>query len=91
VKRENPDKYPQITVKWADHYQDEDDVSLDFIKEKASDPENYIGDYTGRLVFENKRIIVICANVWNGEEGDDNFSSPMFIMKKSITYRSDKA
>lgn len=80
-------KYPLITVKWADHWIDYGDHSLEHIKNNLTP---YMGNYSGHLVGESKQMIAICANVWEGEDGEANFSDPMFIMKRGIMYRSDK-
>lgn len=80
----NKYKYPQIEVEWADHFFDSEDNTLEEIIETAKNP--YMGKYTGYLVHENKRMLVLCANVWE----DGTLSCPMYIMKKSITNRSDK-
>ena len=85
--RTNPKAFPIVSVSWADHYQEtEDDMTFEAIKEKADDLQNYIGDFAGRLVYENDAIMVICPNVWNGEEDEENFSLPMFIMKRAIIH-----
>jgi len=85
------DEYPVITVRWADHWQDEGDFTLSEIKGKA---KPYIGEWTGRLILDTKQMIVLGGNKWearpdNGED-EDTWSEPMYIMKKSIIYRSDK-
>lgn len=81
------DKYPSIEVKWADHWVEYGDQELSWIKEKA---DAIYGEYVGRKVYENKQILVICSNVWEGVDGEANFSDPMFIMKRCIVERSDK-
>ena len=80
-------KYPIISVKWADHWIEYGDCSLEFIQKNL---KSYDGNYSGHLVGESKQMICLCANVWEGEDGEDNFSDPMFIMKKAIISRSDK-
>jgi hypothetical protein len=90
MKRENPKSFDKINVEWADHYAESGDFTLEDIKEKADQIDNYIGDYDGKLVYQNKRVIVICANVWNGEEGEENFSDPMYIMKRAIIKKEIK-
>ena len=80
-------KYPLITVKWADHFFCSEDMTLDEIKESGAKP--LIGKYSGHLVFENKRMIVLASNLWE-EDTDDAIGPTMYIMKKSIVYRSDK-
>jgi len=77
------DKYPSITVKWADHWIDNGDHTANDVETKA---KPYYGEYTGFLVHETKQVIVVCSNIWeNGDVSDD-----MYIMKKCITSRSDK-
>lgn len=70
--------FPRVTVTWADHYTEYEDVDLDHIKEMVQNP--YIGEYTGYLVAQSKRVIAIVSNVWD----DESLSTPMYIMKKSI-------
>lgn len=80
--------FPTITVRWADHWIDNGDQSL---KDVIKEAKPLYGNYTGFLVFENKQVIVLCSNYWEGEEGEDiEVSDPMYIMKRSITYRSDR-
>lgn len=83
--------YPTITVRWADHWQDEGDFTLDEIKKKATP---YIGKWTGRLILETKQMIVLAGNSWEprpeNDEDEETFSEPMYIMKRSILYRSDR-
>ena len=80
-------KYPLITVRWADHFFCEEDMSLEEIRKEAKGP--LIGEYSGFLVDENNRMIVLASNVWVGDE-EESISPTMYIMKKAITYRSDK-
>lgn len=80
-------KYPRIEVHWADHFFCEEDMSLKEIKDEAKGP--LIGRYTGYLVEENKRMLVLASNIWEGEE-EESISPTMYIMKKAIVYRSDK-
>jgi hypothetical protein len=81
--------FPTISVRWPDHWQDEGDFTLEEIKKKATP---YFGRFTGRKVLENKQMIVIAGNVWEPKEADEEytFSEPMYIMKRTITHRSDK-
>ncbi len=83
--------FPVITVRWADHWQDEGDFSLEQIKEKAN---TYYGNWTGKLVLETKQMLVLVGNTWDArpenDEPEDSYSEPMYIMKRSITYRSDR-
>lgn len=81
------DKYPVITVEWADHWIDHGEHVL---KDILKNLEPYVGSYSGHLVGESKQMVAICANVWYGEEDEENFSDPMYIMKRAIVYRSDK-
>jgi len=80
-------KYPLITVRWADHFFCEEDLSLQDIKKEAAGP--LIGEYSGYLVEENKRMIVLASNIWE-EDIEASISPTMYIMKKSIVFRSDK-
>lgn len=80
-------KYPIITVKWADHFFCEEDMSLKEIIKEAKGP--LIGIYTGHLVYENKRMLVLASNIWEADQ-DESISPTMYIMKKSIVSRSDK-
>ena len=77
-------KYPLIEVQWADHFFDKDDCELEDVIKEAKNP--YMGSYAGYLVHENKRMLVLCANVWE----DGTVSCPMYIMKKAIVSRSDR-
>lgn len=83
--------YPLITVVWADHWQDEGDFTLSEIKAKATP---YTGEWTGRLIFENKQMVVLGNNKWearpDNDENEDTWSEPMYIMKRAIIFRSDK-
>ena len=81
------DKYPVIRVKWADHWHEPGEYTLEHI---LNNLDAFYGSFSGHLVGENKQMVCICANVWDGEEGEENFSDPMFIMKRAIVYRSDK-
>jgi hypothetical protein len=74
--------FKRITVRWADHWVDYGDSTLSNIKENS---KPVYGNYTGYLVYENKQMIVICANIWDGEDGEANFSDPMYIMKRCVT------
>jgi len=84
VRKGDFNKYPLVEIVWADHFFDSGDCELEEIEEEAKTP--YMGKYTGYLVHENKRMVVLCANIWE----DGTLSCPMYIMKKSITKRSDK-
>ena len=89
--KSNSEEFPIITVRWADHWQDEGDFTLDEIKKKATP---YIGKWRGALIFENKQMIVLAGNSWeprpDNDEEEETFSEPMYIMKRSIIYRSDR-
>jgi len=76
-------EYPSVRIKWADHWTDTGDTTLEAIKEKA---RPYYGEYVGLLAYENKQMVVLCSNVW--ENGD--LSDAMFLMKKCIVERSDR-
>lgn len=80
-------EYPEVTVKWADHFEEYEGLTLTEIKQKAKKP--YIGKYRGHLIYENRRMLVLAGNVWEDHEEED-ISPTMYIMKKAITYRSDK-
>jgi len=77
------DSYPLIRVKWADHWHETGDFSIEDIKKNA---KPYHGEYAGYLVCETKQIVVLCSNVW--ENGD--VSDSMYIMKRAIIWRSDR-
>lgn len=86
-KKPSADYYPLVTVEWSDHYFKEDFMSLEEIEAQAS--EEYIGSYTGYLVFENDLFYVVSSNSWLGDEEDAIFPT-MYILKcavKSIEYR----
>ena len=76
-------EYTPIKVKWADHFVDYGDHSLEDIYSSA---KPYYGEYAGLLVLETKQVIVICSNAWE----DGTLLDPMVIMKKCIVSRSDK-
>ena len=76
--------YPVVEVEWDDHFFNSGDLPLDEIINDSTEP--YKGSYVGYLVHENKKILVLCANIWQTGE----LSCPMFIVKKLITKRSDK-
>ena len=80
--------FPTITVRWADHWIENGDQDLNEVC-KAAKP--MYGNYTGFLVFENKQVLVLCSNWWEGAKNETpTVSDPMYIMKRSITYRSDR-
>lgn len=83
--------FPTITVKWADHWQDEGDFTLEQIKRKATP---CYGEWTGKLLLETKQMLVLGGNKWiarpDNDEEDDTWSEPMYIMKRAIVSRSDK-
>ena len=87
----NKKKYPLISVRWADHWVDNGDISIsDAIKQAKP----YYGNYAGHLVYENKQVLVLCSNIWEPHEDDTEeelmVSDPMYIMKKAIVFRSDR-
>lgn len=75
--------YPLIEVHWDDHWIENEDVTMEHVK-KGCKP--YTGKYSGYLVHETKQMLAIASNVW--EDGD--VGPVMYIMKRSITFRSDK-
>ena len=79
-------KYPIIEVTWDDHWIENEDVSLEHVKKET---KPYVGKYAGYLIHETKQMLVIASNVWQ-EEDDAKFGPTMYIMKRSITSRSDK-
>jgi hypothetical protein len=83
--------FPLITVRWADHWQDEGDFTLEEIKKKATP---YIGKWSGRLILETKQMLVLAGNSWearpDNDEDEETYSEPMYIMKRAIIYRSDR-
>lgn len=82
-------KFPTITIRWADHWIENGDQDL---KDVIKEAKPMYGNYTGFLVFENKQVIVLCSNYWDGTEGEDlSVSDPMYIMKRAVVYRSDKS
>lgn len=91
TQTDGSENFPTITVRWADHWQDEGDYTLEEIKKKATP---YYGKWTGRLILETKQVIVLAGNSWeprpDNDENEETFSEPMYIMKRLITYRSDK-
>lgn len=82
--RKSKTVYPIVEVKWDDHFFDVEDTTLKEIIKEATQP--YVGTYIGYLVYENDVMLVLCSNVW----ADDTLSCPMYIMKRAISYRSDK-
>lgn len=85
------DNFPTITVRWADHWQDDGDYTLEEIKKKA---KPYYGEWTGKLLLETKQVLVLGGNMWearpDNDEDEPTWSEPMYIMKRSIVWRSDK-
>lgn len=79
--------YPVITVKWADHFFCEQDMTLEEIQVAGKDA--LIGEYSGYLVDENQRMIAIASNIWE-DDHESSISPTMFIMKRAIVYRSDR-
>lgn len=80
--------FKTITVKWADHWVDNGDHSLGDVVEEA---KPMYGNYTGFLVHDGKQVLILCSNYWDEkEEGQIIVSDPMYIMKRSIVYRSDR-
>jgi hypothetical protein len=85
---ESKKHFKTIEVKWADHWVNPGDHSL---KDVIEDAKPMYGNYTGYLVHENKQVIILCSNYWDEEEdGDVVVSDPMYIMKRTIVYRSDR-
>ena len=82
-----PCPYPVVTIRWADHWEDKGDFELEDI---VSHLKPYYGQFSGHLVGESKQMVAICSNVWEEDNGGWGFSDPMYIMKRAITYRSDK-
>jgi len=77
-------KYPLIEVHWRDHWIENEDVSIEQAKKEA---KPIVGKYSGYLIHETKQMLVIASNIW---EETDEVGPTMYIMKRSITYRSDK-
>lgn len=76
--------YPLIEVEWADHWIENEDISI----EKAiTDTKPMVGKYSGYLIHETKQMLVIASNIW---EETKECGPTMYIMKKSIIRRSDK-
>lgn len=71
-------KYKTVRVTWADHWIDYGDHDEETVADAVKEP--YIGEYTGYLVGESKRMIALASNVWE----DGSMSDVMYIMKKSI-------
>jgi len=82
-----PADYPEVSIRWGDHWIDHGDFTMEDIQAKA---KPIYGIYKGHKVFENKQVMVVCANVWEGEDGEANFSDPMFIMKRTIDNKGSK-
>jgi len=81
-------EYPLIEVTWDDHWIENEDVTMDHIKKEC---KPYVGKYAGYLVHETKQMLVIASNVWQEEdESEAMFGPTMYIMKRSITSRSDR-
>lgn len=79
-------EYPLIEITWDDHWIENEDVSMEHIQKEA---KPYVGKYAGYLVYENKQVLVIASNVWQGED-EEKYGPTMYIMKRSVTSRSDK-
>jgi len=77
-------KYPLIEVEWDDHWIENEDISIEDAK-KGTKP--IVGKYAGYLIHETKQMLVIASNIW---EETQEVGPTMYIMKRSITYRSDK-
>ena len=84
---EKQHKYPLITVKWADHFFCEEDMTLSEIQDTNKEP--LIGVYSGFLVDENQRMMAIASNIWE-DDHEASISPTMYIMKRAIVYRSDR-
>lgn len=83
-----------FTVKWLDHYFDDAEVAVkDLKKVKPMEHTTH-----GHLVFENRQMIVVCQTAIGAVDGaaspqgaeDGRFAECVYIIKKLITYRSDK-
>lgn len=70
--------YPKVSVVWADHWCERGDFEVEDVVENVKTP--YMGEYTGYLVGESKRMIAIASNIWD----DGGVSDPMYIMKRAI-------
>lgn len=79
-------EYPLIEVTWDDHWIDNEDVSMDYIKKEC---KPYVGRYAGYLIHETKQMLAIASNIWQGDE-EEKYGPVMYIMKRSIKSRSDK-
>jgi len=79
-------EYPIIEVYWDDHWIENEDVTMETIKKEC---RPMVGKYAGYLVHETKQMLVIASNVWQGEDVTE-YGPTMYIMKRSITKRSDK-
>ena len=76
--------FPLIEVDWADHWIENEDISLE---EAIKDTMPMVGKYSGYLIHETKQMLVIASNLWP----ETNEVGPtMYIMKKSIIKRSDR-
>jgi len=84
--------YPNIVVKWLDHWEtDEDGVNIEEAI-RAADEGEFLGVFHGALIAETfpnhktKGMLCLTSNVW----ADGTCTRPMYISKKCIVYRSDK-
>lgn len=73
-------KYPIVEVKWADHWIDHGDSTMEEVMENL---KPYYGEFIGYEIGNNKQMVALAANIWeNGEP-----SEVMYIMKRAIVSR----
>lgn len=80
--------YPEITIRWADHWEeDEDNVS---VEDALKEAKPYYGRMRGFLLGETKQVLVVASNIWEEDNGEWLVTRPFYIMKRAVVYRSDK-
>lgn len=82
------DQFPIVTVEWADHYSDFQDVYSEKDAKELVD-DLCIRKSTGHLIAEGQRQIMLAGTV-DYEEGEYTFSEVFVCMKRAILKRSDR-
>lgn len=83
------DRYPVVTVHWADHYSVFDQGQSESEVEHLVDTP-CIRITTGHLIKESRRQIAIASTVDEDESGTVTFTEVFVCMKRAILKRSDR-
>ncbi len=73
-------KYKRVSITWADHYYDEEPVTLEEVQKNLKAMTRIT---SGFLIAENKRVIAIASTI----DEDGTFSEVNYLMKRAILSR----